>query len=264
MAARTLEDWIDSLQAAGRYTFQREEAIEQSGLSGDAVKKALQRMARRGRIAKVKHYFYVIVPLEYKISGAPPASWFIDELMKTMDRPYYVGLLSAASQHGASHQQPQQFQIITDRPVRPVSAGRLQISFFVSKFMPDAACDSVKTATGSMRISTPETTAVDLVRFARSVGYLHHVATVLGELAPRCDPKKLLTAAKQVEDLPNAQRLGYILDHVQRKRITDPLQLWLARQNPGMIPLWSGRPAEDVRTSRRWRLLLNGSIEIDE
>jgi predicted transcriptional regulator of viral defense system len=42
----------------------RQEAL-QTGISPEAVKKALQRLARRGRIAKVKNYFYVIVPLEY-------------------------------------------------------------------------------------------------------------------------------------------------------------------------------------------------------
>ena len=61
----TLEQWINSLQAKGRYTFLRGEAITGSGLSPDAVKKALQRLARRGRVVKIKDYFYVIVPLEY-------------------------------------------------------------------------------------------------------------------------------------------------------------------------------------------------------
>lgn len=263
MAARTLDEWVDGLQARGRYTFQRNEAIDQSGLSSDAVKKALQRMARRGRVAKVKQYFYVIVPLEYKSAGAPPASWFIDNLMRAMDRPYYVGLLSAAGQHGASHQQPQQFQVITDRPIRTVSAGRLEIHFFASKFMPAAACVDVKTLTGSMRVSTPETTAVDLVRFAKSAGQLNHVATVLSELASLCEPKKLLAAAKRVDDHPNMQRLGYILDRVRRKRITNPLQEWLMRQDPNVVPLWSGRPVEGAGRSRRWRLMVNGSIEVD-
>jgi len=50
-------------------------------------------------------YTYVLVPLEYLHAGAPPPSWFIDDLMKAMERPYYVGLLSAAGIHGASHQQ---------------------------------------------------------------------------------------------------------------------------------------------------------------
>lgn len=263
MAALTLKNWVDSLQSHGRYTFTREQATEETGLSQDAVKKALPRMVKQSRVVRVKHYFYVIVPLEYKVAGAPPASWFIDALMKAMGRRYYVGLLSAAGQHGASHHQPQQFQVITDRPVRPLNAGRLELRFFVSKFISDAAIENVKTATGSMQVSTPETTAIDLVRFAKSVGSLDHVATVLSELAPLCEPKKLLVAVRKIDDLPNAQRLGYILDHVRRKRVTGPLHKWVVRQNPNMIPLWSDRPVDSIRTSRRWRLLVNANLEVD-
>ena len=71
-----------------------------------------------------EEYFYVIVPLEYRAVGAPPVSWFIHDLMKAMELPYYVSLLSAAALHGASHQQPQTFQVMTDRSLRSVLAGR--------------------------------------------------------------------------------------------------------------------------------------------
>ena len=43
--AQTLEHWIDRLQTEGRYTFPRHEAIPYSGLSAEAVKKALHRLA---------------------------------------------------------------------------------------------------------------------------------------------------------------------------------------------------------------------------
>jgi hypothetical protein len=64
MAAATLEKWVDDLQSRGRYSFLRGEAVSGSGLSAEAVKKALQRLARRLRVVKVKDYFFVMVPLE--------------------------------------------------------------------------------------------------------------------------------------------------------------------------------------------------------
>jgi hypothetical protein len=45
--AVNLEKWIDSLQAGGRYSFLRQEAVADSGLSAEAVKKALHRLAKR-------------------------------------------------------------------------------------------------------------------------------------------------------------------------------------------------------------------------
>ena len=259
----TLEQWINGLQAKGRYAFLRGEAVSSSGLSPDAVKKALQRMARRGRVAKVKDYFYVIVPLEYAAAGAPPASWFIHDLMAAMRIPYYVGMLSAAGHHGASHQQPQEFQVITDRSIRPLVVARTRIRFFASKYVWQAAALEVKTPTGKMRVSTPETTAVDLVRFAKAAGHLDHVAIVLTELARLLDAKRLLDAVRAVGDVPNAQRLGFILDLVQRRRLTGSVHAWVQRQHARVVRLRPGRPIVGARLNRHWQVLVNGPIETE-
>lgn len=261
--AATLEDWVDGWQSQGRYTFLRAEAVAGSGLSPEAVKKALKRLARRGRVLKIKDYFYVIVPLEYHTAAAPPVSWFCHDLMAAMKLPYYVGLLSAAAQHGASHQQPQEFQIITDRSVRPLKAGRTRIRFFASKFVAGAATAKVKTSTGTMRVSTAETTAVDLVRFARAAGHLGNVATVLAELAPSLRQKKLLAAVRLVHDVPNARRLGYLLDHVGTPALTNPLHAWVERQSTRPVPLHSGRSVKGATEDGRWRVLVNQRIEVD-
>lgn len=263
MPAPTLEAWVDSLQARGRYTFLRAEAVNGSGLSAEAVKKALQRLARRQRVAKVKSYFYVIVPLEYLHAGGPPPSWFISELMKAMERPYYVGLLSAAALHGASHQQPQEFQVFTDRPVRSIQVARARIRFFVNKRSPDTVVQRVKTPTGTMPVSTPESTAVDLVRFAKAAGHLDNVATVLMDLAPLLDPKRLLKVVRASGDLPNAQRLGYLLDRVRGRLQAKALHEWLGRQSPRVIPLRPGRSSNGALEDRRWHVCITEPIEIE-
>ena len=263
MATTTLEKWIDELQTRGKYTFVRADAVTGSGLSQEAVKKALQRLARRGRIVKLKDYFFVLVPLEYASAGAPPPSWFVHDLMAAMQLPYYVGLLSAAALHGSSHHQPQEFQVVTDRSVRQLVAGRARIRFLASKFMAKAAVMDVKTPTGRMRVSTPETTALDLVRFAKAAGYLDHVATVLAEMSSSLDPKKLLDAVRVVEDVPNAQRLGYILDRVHRRSLTNTLRGWVERQAPRSVPLCSGRLAADAPADRRWHILVNQPLEVE-
>jgi hypothetical protein len=97
MPRLSLESWIDALQARGRYTFLREEAVRDSGLSATAVRKALQRAVKSGRLVRPKEYFFVIVPLEYRSAGGPPPSWFVADLMAAMKLPYYVALLSAAA-----------------------------------------------------------------------------------------------------------------------------------------------------------------------
>ncbi|MGH7573003.1 MAG: type IV toxin-antitoxin system AbiEi family antitoxin domain-containing protein [Gemmatimonadota bacterium] len=56
-------------------------------------------------------------------------SWLIDDLMRFLEQPYYVGLLSAAAIHGAGYQQPMVFQVITDQPTREIRIGRQRIEF---------------------------------------------------------------------------------------------------------------------------------------
>ncbi len=263
MAAATLETWIDDCQAHGKYSFLRADAVAGSGLSAEGVKKALQRMASRGRVLKVKDYFFVIVPLEYQSAGGPPVTWFIHDLMAAMQLPYYVGLLTGAAQHGASHQQPQEFQVVTDRSVRALTAGRIKIRFFASQYVERAAAAKIKTPTGAMRVSTPETTAVDLVRFAKAAGSLDNVATVLSELAIALDSKRLLTAVRLVDDVPNAKRLGYLLDRVGGRGLCELLHVWIQQQSPRPVPLRPGRPMTDAPEDRRWHVLVNQPIEVD-
>lgn len=262
MAARTLEGWIDDLQARGRYTFRRGQAAE-SGLSAESIKKALARLARRGRVIKLKDYFYAVVPLEYLSAAAPPPSWFIDDLMRAMQLPYYVGLLSAAGLHGASHQQPQEFQVVTDRSVRPIAAGRSRIRFFVSKYIATAATQSMKTPTGSMRVSTPEVTILDLVRFVKAAGHLDNVATVIAELLPSVEASRLLKAVKVRNDLPSAQRLGYLLERLRAKKLAVPLHEWVGRRKLRAIPLRPGHVDSGAREDRRWHVLVSAPIEVE-
>lgn len=263
LEAQSLDKWIDGLQASGTYAFVRSQAISASGRSAEAVKKALQRLIARKRIAKVKDYFFVIVPLEYLSAGSPPVSWFIHDLMKTMGLPYYVGLLSAAAQHGASHHQPLEFQVMTDRSVRPLRVGRTRIRFFASKYVSRAATMDMKTPTGSMRVSTPETTVVDLVRFAKAAGHLDHVATIIRDLSPLLDPKRLVAAIRMVDDIPNTQRLGYLFDHARQRRLAEPIHAWLERRPSHALPLRSGRPLTETRLNHRWNILVNQPLEVE-
>ncbi len=152
--------------------------------------------------------------------------------MGAMNLPYYVALLSAAALHGASHHQPQEFQVFTDRSVRPLNAGRARIRFFASKYIADAAVVEMKTPTGPIRVASPETVVVDLVRFAKAAGGLDHVATVIAELAPLLDSKRLLAAVRRVGDVPNAQRLGYLLDRVRQRQLADAVHAWVTPQVP--------------------------------
>lgn len=263
MPRKGLERWVESRQSQGRYTFLRNEAQKENGPSADAVNKALQRLKRRGRLAKIKKYFYVIIPLEYSESGGLPPSWYINELMKAMNRPYYVGLLSAAALHGASHQQPQEFQVVTNRFARSLRVGPVRIRFFTSKQLQETPTQEMKTPTGTMRVSTAEATVVDLVRFAKAAGGLDNVATILAELLPSLDAKRLMKAVRLLHDVPSTQRLGFLLDGLRARRLSAPIHAWINQRRLGSIPLRPGEAVTDAEENRRWHVLVSDPIEIE-
>jgi predicted transcriptional regulator of viral defense system len=118
----TMSQWVEQIQSQGRYTFTRSEAENLTGRSFIATQTALRRIKKQGRIACPRRGFYVVVPPEYRATGAPPASWFIDSLMHHLGQPYYVNLLSAAAIHGAAHQQPMVFQVVTSKSTREMRA----------------------------------------------------------------------------------------------------------------------------------------------
>lgn len=257
----SMSRWVEQIQSGGRYTFTRSEAEALTGRSFVAAQSALRRLKQQGRIASPRRGFYVIVPPEYRAVGSPPASWFIDELMGYLDQPYYVGLLTAAAFHGAAHQQPMVFQVVTTRPTRAMSAGRVSIELFMSGKVEQMPVVLAQTETGTMGVATAEVTAFDLVRYPAGAGHLSNVATVLSELAERVDAEALVTLAPLMR-LPDVQRLGYLLESVGESELAEPLASWLHDRVPRTVLLQSGGRDSGARNAR-WHVKVNEDLEPD-
>jgi predicted transcriptional regulator of viral defense system len=261
--SRSLEAYADALQASGRYTFVADEARCALDVSDVALRNAARRLIQKGRLVAPRRGFYVVVPVEYRSAGAPPPSWFVDDLMRFQGQPYYVGLLSAAALHGAAHQQPQEFQVVTDVPLRPAAAGRARIRFIFKRRIADVPLALVKTETGTLRVSTPEATALDLVRYVEVSGHLGNVATVLAELADLLDPQRLATVAVADVEIACVQRLGHLLEKVGAGDKLEPLAALIADRSPRFVRLRPDRPRGDAARDKRWRVLINEDVEVE-
>ncbi len=258
----TLHNWIEALPGDGRYVFSLAEARSVSDASSEAVEATIRRLKRRGALVSPRRGFYVLVPPEHRAAGCPPATWFIDDLMRHLGRRYYVGLLSAAALHGAGHQQPMAFQVIADSSGRDIVLGRVRIELHVSNLVKGAATQSIRTETGSMVIATPETTAFDLVRFPAASGYWSNIATVLGELAEKLDPVKLAAGADRVAQ-SDVQRLGWLLDLIAQRELAGALANELTHKRLVAAPLSTVHDVSDAPLDPRWRVLVNGDVEPD-
>jgi hypothetical protein len=121
----------------------------------------------------------------------------------------------------------------------------------------------VKTETGTMRVSTPEATALDLLRYLEGAGHLGNVATVLAELGEKMDAQRLVEVAEQEGELSIAQRLGHVLDQVGAGKLTVQLAGWVAEQRPRYVPLRFDRSTRRAKKDARWHLLVNDKVEAE-
>ncbi len=254
-------DYLTEMASQGRYSFSSAEARRALAASPAAVKLAFNRLRKQRLVASPGRGFYTIVPPEYRALGSLPADQFIPALMERQHLPYYVGLLSAAQYHGAAHQQPQVFQVMVARARRPLSSGAVKVAFYVRKNLADVSKQSFNTPRGTILVSSPEATALDLVGYQDRVGGLDQVATVLAELADHLDPQKLVAAAPNAP-LPWSQRLGYLLELVDARAKASELKIYVQKNANTATRL-----AHEIKAAGRrngdWKLDINVDVEPD-
>ena len=259
-----LSSYVSGLLSSGRTVFTAEEAEQAIGVGHGAFLDAAERLQRREALLNPRQGFYVVVPPQYASWGAPPPAWYIDALMRREGQAYYVGLLKAAELHGATHQAVMEFQVVTAKRLQRIRAGRNLIVFYFRKDMDavTAGIEDRKTDTGTMKISSPALTALDLLRYPQASGGIDNVATVLSDLGQKIDPGQLAVLSEAVER-PVVQRLGYLLEHLGHDALTGSMLDTLRAR--GSLP-WTEldrREAQDPdfapeprQRDLRWRVIV--------
>lgn len=259
---RSASEFILTSASRGKYHFTTREAQTALGISPIAARAALRRLRGKGHIATPFRGFHVIVPPEYRRIGCLPAEQFLPHLMAHLGVPYYGALLSAAHYYGATHQQPQVFQVMTPANRAPITCGRVCVTFIARKNLANMSTRQINTPRGYLQISSPEVTALDLVGYVKHAGGLDNVATVLSELGHRLDAGLIVTAATS-SPLPWAQRLGLLLDRVGFSDLTDPLATHLGKQVKEITPLRPGANTQNAPRDSRWKVAVNAEIKPD-
>lgn len=257
----TARAYIADLAAGGHYHFVSADAQSALGVSRAAAKLALNRLAKQNAIASPARGFYIIVPPEYQALRCLPADQFIPDLMNRLGLSYYAGLLSAAQYHEAAHHRPQEFQVCLAKSRRPIQCGAVRVVFVVRKGIKQVPVQPFNTPRGTIFVSTPEATALDMVGYVHRVGGLDNLAMVLSELDEKIDPEKLARAAAAAP-VAWAQRLGYILELVGSGK-TARLRAYVQHHSKHTVPLLLGGPRKRAQTNRDWKVYLNTEIDVE-
>ncbi len=267
-----LSSYITHLLSQGQIVFTDEQAQHALQIGKGALLDAAQKQQRRNYLITPRRGFYVIVPPQFLSMGAPPPSWYIDALMAHEQRPYYVGLLKAAELHGATHQAVMEFQVITDKRMPRIKAGRSAIAFYYRRDMGaiSGGLEDYKTNTGHMKISGPELTILDLLRYPQAAAGLNHIVTVLADLGARLDGGKLAAISASFERTV-LQRLGYLLcmlgyedkaGHLYERIARQPQLPWIELE-PALAADEDFAP-EPLMRDRRWHVTVRRMPEPDE
>lgn len=261
-----LDSFIDAQRANGKYSFTTESLHTQLNVSENALKKSLQRLKGQKKIEMIRRGFYVIIPPEYRVRGIIPTSLYVNDLMKFLNRDYYVGLLNAAAYHGAAHQQPQNYSVITEGiALRPIKNDKVSINFYIKKIWNKEDTIKKKVETGYINISTPELTCLDLVNYYNEVGGFNRVATIIEELKEVIQADKLIETAKCYDEISVVQRLGYILEYILEEHfLSEAIYNYLESNSyyPTLLRPQKKKP-DNMITGNRWKIAPNIEIEAD-
>jgi predicted transcriptional regulator of viral defense system len=186
-------------------------------------------------------------------------------MMNHLGHPYYVGFLSAAALHGASHQASMVLQVVTSARLRDRKIGAGRVQFIQRSNTPKQVCERMNVPTGRVNVSSPAVTVFDLVDNPRAGGGLSNVATVIGDLLVegKLDPGALIEAAV-LFPVAITQRVGYLVEYMSRETSTainlDDLASRVASAD--VTELAPGLPSLSDR-DERWRIQPNIRIEHD-
>ena len=263
-------DYLKNIRQYGKRAFTLEQVIADLNLSKNAALVAIHRLKEHGDIMSPAQGFYVIVPPEDQFQGSIPAQELVPLLMDHLKIDYYVSLLSGAQYHGASHQKPGSFQIIVNRRIKhPLEFRQVKIEAIYKKSFENILTQNVTVNTGYLKIATAELVVFDLLTYRNQSGGLNHIATVLSELVEVIDVIKLLELAQTVKSTAWLQRLGYILEQIdpmdveKTQKIIKTLEHYLESKMSGFIPLASELPKAGYPRIKKWKIIVNTTVESD-
>ncbi len=239
-----LSSVLDAAERRGKLNL-RSADIAQAlpGVGADALRQALHRQQRKGRIVRASRgsEHWVIIPLQDASAGAPPLETWLDAyLSKTLGLPYYVGLLSAAEVYGASPQAVMVTQVMVPKARRPVRVGRHRLVFLERSRVTHMPTAWHETPHGRFKVSTPALTALDLVARQQMAGGISRVMDVLQGLMPDITSLGLCTALDALDEIPTAQRIGALFIRANQPDLTDLVATWIGTKRTRRIALSPG------------------------
>lgn len=258
-------EYIKQLQSFEEYSFSWDEIQKNCDSPEPTLRKELIRLSEKNEIINLRQGFYLIIPPRYQNVGKLPIQLYVHKLFKHLGKDYYVGLFSAASVYGASHQKIQQDYILTVPPaLRDIEKGKNKVRFFKTENWPDKNIIEKKSDAGMYKISSPALTAVDLVHYHPKIGGLNRMLANLEEISQEIGIEDLDQLLSWYPHKSTLQRFGYLMDQLD-VRESIPYEVFKRLQKDSFFPvlLTPKKGVKAGKTGNRWKVDVNIQLEND-
>ena len=150
---------------------------------------------------------------------------------------------------------------MTDISRRDIEVGRIRVQFFVKRRIEQTPTQPLANAFAPTRVSTPEATAFDLVRYASRIGGIGRAVETLTPLLPLMGPAELKRMLEAENEPATAQRLGYMIETLLATE-NWPRSFMTGCRLDLVLCRWPRVCAVTAPVIKRWRVLNNsGELE---
>jgi hypothetical protein len=249
--------FIEEKLAGGFVSFPLDDLVAQTGLSIVAARNQLLRLGNGVvRVSPRQQYFLIVTP-EHRSFGTPPVEWWMGDYMQWLGCPYYLALQSAAAVHGSSQQAIMETQVITDLPRRMIEVGRIRIRFFMKAGVIASITQQMSGGYAPLNVSTPETTAFDLIRYAHNLGGVERMAETVTPMLPSIKAKALHRMLVAENEIATSQRLGFVLDTLGAASLANVVRDWLPLKLQRVLLALHMDDDKSVSADSKWGVVNN-------
>lgn len=252
---------VGVLYKQGKPVFSNADVMEITGLEPKSARNFVASLVKRGVAARLKPGLFILVPYELGFEREYMGNPYVIARELASRKNYYISHGSAMDIHQMVTQPQFKIYASVTQPIRPRFV--LGVEFFFVRCKPEhffGIEDHWVTKTEKVRVSDPERTVIDGLRFPQYCGGVSEAAKGLWIKKDEIALVRLIDYALRLDIGAVIRRLGFLLetfglgsdDHIYslRQRLTDSYAIL----DP-VLP-------DEGRYLARWRLRLN--IDPDE
>lgn len=233
------------------------------GIPNNHIPQRMAALKRRNAIVTPAQGLWIPVPPEYMTWGAPPAIEVINAIMNHLRTEYYIGWLSAAELHGASHHAPQVFQVATSKSIRARVVGRSRFNFYRREHIKQVPLIQIETKSSMVSVSSIETTLLDISNDISIVGGIDNAANLIIELCEtnEIDIDAVVTISKNYP-ITAIRRLGFLLENFTETPGLNQLRAECEKRNAS-ISILDPQMHPNGLLDAGWKIKVNREVSPD-